>query len=124
MGSSGKIQVQLGQEIGWTPWEKPEDTGEFADYTDALSEEAAGGLEGWVRVDKGEGILKMMEMITNSFDVFRWKVEVFPSGSFYFLYKVRNGMIYQEGKGQLGMGKKERRFKTVMWKETQVSRMY
>lgn len=66
----------------------------------------------------------MMEMITKGFDVFLWKVEVFPSGSFYFLYKVRNGMIYQEGKGQLGMGKKERRFKTVMWKENQVSRMY
>ena len=49
----------------------------------------------------------MMEMITKGFDVFRWKVEVFPSGSFYFLYKVRNVMIYQEGKGQLVVVKQE-----------------
>lgn len=58
---------------------------EFADYTDALSEEPAGGPEGWVGINEAEGVLKMMEMLTKAFDVFWWKTQGFQSGGFYFL---------------------------------------
>lgn len=107
-----------------SPWEQPEDTGEFVDYKDALWEELAGRLEGGVRADKVESILRMMKMILRGSDLFWWKVDVFPSGSFYFLYEVINEDIYQERKGKVGMQKKEIGFGTVVWQENQISMMY
>lgn len=51
---------------------------------DALSGDPAGRLQGWVRVEGVEGILKMMRIIIKGFEVLWWKVEVFPSDSSYF----------------------------------------
>lgn len=94
MGSS-EHQIQLGQEIGRIPWKRAWRHRRLCWFYRCPLEEAAGRLDGWVRVNKVEGILKAMETITKGSQVFWWKVEVFPFGSFYFLYKVRNEMLYQ-----------------------------
>lgn len=45
---------------------EPEDTGFYR----RTLEEAAGGLDGWLRVNKVEGILKEMETIAKGLQVF------------------------------------------------------
>lgn len=96
MGFSRKIQVQIGQEVGWLIWEKPENVGEFVDYIDFRRISWRTG-----ELSQGQRSRRHFEDDEDEYKRF-WDVlvEVFLSDSINFLCKVRNEVIYQEWKGK------------------------
>lgn len=96
MGFSRKIQVQIGQEVGWLIWEKPENVGEFVDYIDFRRISWRTG-----ELSQGQRSRRHFEDDEDEYKRF-WDVlvEVFLSDSIIFLCKVRNEAIYQEWKGK------------------------